>query len=305
MTAPAALRHLRRSSSRRRHGDLLPALAFVLPATFGFVAFYIWPTVRGFYFSLTDYSLLGPARFVGVDNYKQMIDDRLFWNALLVTAEYVLINIVTQTVLALLIAVLMHRLTRSIVVRGIIMLPYFVANVVVAIVWYWMLDPQIGVINELLNAVGVDRLSFFGDTAAAMPTVALLNTWRHVGYTALLIVAGMQMIPRTFYEAAALDGASEWRMFWRVTLPLLRPVMALVLVLTVIGSFQVFDTVAVTTSGGPVNATRVIVYYIYDQAFNRFHFGFASAMSFAVFVLLVGIAYVQLRLTRAHDSDLS
>lgn len=307
-TAPPSQSGQRRpgaATARWRRGDLVPALLFVLPAAVGFAVFYVWPAARGFYFSLTDYSLLGAPEFVGADNYRQMIDDRLFWNAMLVTAEYVAINIGTQTVLALLLAVLMQRLTRSLAVRGILILPYFVANVVVAIVWYWMLDPQIGIVNELLTAVGVDEVSFFGDTALAMPTIALLNTWRHVGYTALLIFAGLQMIPPVMYEAAAIDGAGEWRMFWRITLPLLRPVMALVLVLTVIGSFQVFDTVAVTTSGGPINATRVIIYYIYDQAFNRFRFGFASAMSFALFVLLVGIAYVQLRLTRAHESDLS
>ncbi|WP_246005330.1 carbohydrate ABC transporter permease [[Actinomadura] parvosata] len=125
-----------------------------------------------------------------------------------------------------------------------------------------------------------------------------------MGYTALLIFAGLQMIPPSVYEAAAIDGASEWRTFWRVTLPLLRPVMALVMVLSVIGSFQVFDTIAVTTSGGPINATRVIYFYIYDLAFNRFNFGYAAALSSVLFVLLAGIAYVQLRLSRAGESDL-
>ncbi|GAA5065444.1 multiple sugar transport system permease protein [Thermocatellispora tengchongensis] len=290
---------------RRRRSDLLPALVFVLPAAAGFTVFYLWPAIRGLYLSLTSYNVFTPPRFVGLDNYDRLLSDHLFWNALKVTAEYVLINIGVQTVAALLLAVLMHRLTRSLVVRGVLLLPFLVANVIVALVWFWMLDFQIGIVNQMLDWLGLERVAFFGDPDLAIPTIALVNTWRHLGYTALLIFAGLQMIPPAVYEAAAIDGASERQMFFRVTLPLLRPVMALVLVLTVIGSFQVFDTVAVTTNGGPINATRVIYYYIFDMAFNRFSFGYAAALSSVLFVLLAGIAYIQLRLTRAGETDLA
>ncbi|MBN6057603.1 sugar ABC transporter permease, partial [Nonomuraea sp. RK-328] len=300
---PAAARGAPRPLLRRL-GDLPAAVLFVLPAAVGFAVFYLWPALRGLYLSLTKYNVLTPPRFIGTENYERIFGDHLFWNALKVTAEYVLINIGTQTVASLLLAVLLHRLTRSLVVRGVVLLPFLVANVVVALVWFWMLDYQLGVVNYALDWLGLDRVAFFGDSDLAIPTIALVNTWRHLGYTALLIYAGLQMIPPTVYEAAALDGASEWRIFRRVTLPLLRPVMALVLVLTVIGSFQVFDTVAVTTAGGPINATRVISFYIYDLAFNRFNFGYAAALSSVLFVLLAGVAYLQLRLTRAGESDL-
>ncbi|WP_101790607.1 carbohydrate ABC transporter permease [Nonomuraea indica] len=288
----------------RRLGDLPVAVLFVLPAAIGFVVFYLWPALRGLYLSLTKYNVLTPPRFVGTANYERLLGDHLFWNALKVTAEYVVINIGTQTVASVLLAVLLHRLTRSLLVRGVVLLPFLVANVVVALLWFWMLDYQLGVVNHALDWLGLERVAFFGDSDLAIPTVALVNTWRHLGYTALLIYAGLQMIPPSVYEAAALDGASEWRMFWRVTLPLLRPVMAMVMVLTVIGSFQVFDTVAVTTAGGPINATRVIYFYIYDLAFNRFNFGYAAALSSVLFVILAGVAYLQLRLTRAGESDL-
>ncbi len=310
-TVHAAPRPTREDASRgahppplRRLGDLPVAVMFVLPAAVGFAAFYLWPALRGLYLSLTKYNVLTPPRFVGLENYERILGDHLFWNALKVTAEYVMINIGAQTVISVLLAVLMHRLTRSLVVRGVVLLPFLVANVVVALVWFWMLDYQLGVVNHALDWLGLDRVAFFGDSALAIPTIAMVNTWRHIGYTALLIFAGLQMIPRSVYEAAALDGASEWRTFWRITLPLLRPVMALVLVLTVIGSFQVFDTVAVTTGGGPINATRVIYFYIYDLAFNRFNFGYAAALSSVLFVLLAGIAYLQLRLSRTGESDL-
>lgn len=289
---------------RRRAGDLPVALVFLLPAAVGFGVFYLWPTLRTMYLSFTDYSLLAPPEWVGAENYRRLFQDPLFWNSLRVTVEYVVINIGVQTVVALGLAVLMHRLTRSGLIRGVLLLPYLVANVVVALIWYTMLDAQLGIVNRALEWVGLDPVAFFGETATAIPTIALVNVWRHMGYTALLIFAGLQAIPRTVYEAAATDGASEPTMFRRITLPLLRPTLVLVLVLTVIGSFQIFDTVAVTTKGGPVNATRVIYYYIYELAFQRFDFGYAAAICVALFAILAGLALMQLKMLRAGDTDL-
>jgi multiple sugar transport system permease protein len=287
-----------------RRGEGRVALLFLLPAGFGFVLFYAWPALQTFYLSFTDYSLLATPNWVGAQNYADAMSDRKFWNALLVTGEYVLINISVQTVVALLIAVLMHRLTKSSVVRGALLLPYLIANVVVALVWYTMLDAQLGIVNAMLTWVGIDPVAFFGETSTAIPTIALVNVWRHMGYTALLIFAGLQAIPTSVYEAAAIDGASETRVFRTITMPLLRPVLAMVLVLTVIGSFQIFDTVAVTTKGGPVDATRVIYFYIYEKAFQQFDFGYAAALCVVLFLILVGVALAQLKLLRAGSSDL-
>lgn len=292
-------------ASRRRRGDAKIALFFIAPAALGFLAFYLVPSLRGIWFSFTDQNLIGAGKFIGLDNYTRMFGDPLFWNALWVTLEYVVINIGVQTVLAVGIAVLMHRLTRSAVIRGIILLPYLVANVVVALVWFWMMDYSTGIINVFLDFVGGDRMAFFGNEHLAIPTIALINVWRYVGYTALLVFAGLQTIPTQLYEAAALDGASEVRMFRSITLPLLRPVLALVLVITVVGSFQIFDTVAVTTEGGPINSTRVIYYYIYQQAFERFDLGYASAMSVFLLVVLAVVAYFQLKIMRSNSSDLA
>ncbi|WP_336630333.1 MULTISPECIES: carbohydrate ABC transporter permease [unclassified Microbacterium] len=289
----------------RRRGDLRVALLFIAPAAIGFLAFYLAPALRGIWFSFTDQNLVGSGDFIGIENYQKMMGDPLFWNALLVTLWYVVINIGVQTVLAIGIAVLMHRLTRSALIRGIILLPYLVANVVVALVWFWMMDYSTGIINVVIDALGGDRVAFFGNEALAIPTIALINVWRYVGYTALLIFAGLQTIPNELYEAGALDGASETRMFRSITLPLLRPVLALVLVITVVGSFQIFDTVAVTTTGGPVNSTRVIYYYIYQQAFERFDLGYASAMSVFLLVALAIVAYFQLKIMRSNQSDLA
>ncbi|MGO1315730.1 MAG: carbohydrate ABC transporter permease [Cellulomonadaceae bacterium] len=212
-------------------------------------------------------------------------------------------NIVVQTIVAILLALLLHNITKSVLIRGIALLPYFVANVVVALVWYFMLDYQMGIVNVLIEKVGMDPQAWFGDPKFALPTIAFINVWRHMGYTALLVFAGLQTISPQLYEAAAIDGASTVRQFRSITLPLLRPVLAMVLVVTVTGSFQVFDTVAVTTGGGPINATRVINLYIYDLAFGQLNFGYASAISIVLFVILLVVALIQLRLMRANESD--
>ncbi|MDT0443365.1 carbohydrate ABC transporter permease [Streptomyces johnsoniae] len=295
----------RESAPRWRSREAGVALIFLAPALLGFIAFYAWPTVRGVYLSFTDYDLLTAPDFSGLDNYRRLLTDDVFWNSLWVTLKYVVLNIGVQTVVALALAVLLHRLTRSTVIRGLILLPYLISNVVVALVWYWMADYNLGIINQMLGWIGIDAIGFFGDEAWAIPTIAGINVWRHMGYTALLIFAGLQTINRDVYEAAAVDGAGEFRIFFRITLPLLRPVLALVLVLTVIGSWQIFDTVAVTTQGGPVDATRVIQYYIFDQAFTRFDFGYASAISVVLFLILAGVAFAQLKLLRAGESDQS
>jgi len=277
---------------------------FIAPAAIGFAVFLAWPTVRGIYLSFTSYNLLTPPEFTGLQNYVRLAQDSIFWHSMVVTVEYVLINIVIQTVVALFIAVMMHRLTKSTFVRGIVLAPYLVSNVVAALVWLWILDTQLGIGNEMLAALGLDRIPFLQSDVWGIPSIALINVWRHVGYTALLIFAGLQSLPETVYEAGRIDGASEWKMFWRITVPLLRPILSLVLIITVIGSFQVFDTVAVTTQGGPANATNVVQNYIYNLAFGRFQFGYASAVSVALLIVLSIITIIQYRLTRSGESDL-
>ncbi|MBW3069091.1 MULTISPECIES: sugar ABC transporter permease [unclassified Actinomyces] len=288
---------------RKPKDDRLLGIAFIIPAGIGLIAFYIWPLIRGIWLSFTEYNLLTPEQFTGLANYQRMIGDSIFWNAVRVTLEYVLINIGFQTVLALIIAVLMQRLTQSTLVRSIVLTPYLVSNVVVAMLWLWILDNTLGISNEIISAITGESVNFFS-SSLAIPTIAMINVWRHVGYTALLIFAGLQSIPNTVYEAGKMDGASEWTMFWRITVPLLRPILALVLIMTMIGSFQVFDTVSVTTQGGPVNASRVLQYYIYDMAFGRFQFGYASAMAVGLLIVLAAITILQYRMTRAGETDL-
>jgi multiple sugar transport system permease protein len=288
-----------------RRAETLTGWLLVLPAFVGFLLFYAWPTLRALGVSFTDWNLLRPAHFVGLDNYAAMIQDDKFWNGMKLAAVYALLNIPLQTVLGLGLAVAMERLTKSLFVKSIVLLPYLLSNVLVAMVWLWLLDPVLGLVNHTIAALGLERQPFFGGADQALLTVAAVNIWRHMGLVAMLFLAGLQNIPRTLYEAAALEGASEWQMFCRVTLPLLRPVMVFVLVTSVTGSFQIFDTIAVTTGGGPLDSTRVIVHYIVQNAFSFYKMGYASAMSMALALVMVAYTAVQMRILRANESDLA
>jgi multiple sugar transport system permease protein len=221
------------------------------------------------------------------------------------SAIYVVLNIPLQVVLGLFLAVSMDRLTKSLFVKSIVLLPYLLSNVLVALMWFWMLDPLLGVVDALIMQIGFERQPFFGSPDQALFTVAAVNIWRHMGLVSMLFLAGLQNIPRNLYEAAALEGASEWQMFWRITLPLLRPVMVFVLVTSVTGSFQIFDTIAVTTAGGPLDSTRVIVYYIVQNAFSFYKMGYASAMSMTLAAVMLLYTVVQMRVMRASQNDLA
>jgi len=289
-----------------RRDDRRVGWLFLLPVIVGFLIFYAYPTVRGIWYSLTDYSLLNQPAFVGGENYRKLIADDQFWNALKVTAYYVVVNIVTQTVLALGLAALMHRLTRSVVLRAALLVPWLVPNVTIGLLWAWLLDPDLGFVNHLLGSIGLDVTLSFNSPGWAMPLVGLVNSWAYTGYTALLLYAGMLQVPQHLYESAAIDGATEVRMFRSITLPLIRPILALVLVVSLIGSFQIFDTVAVVYGGkAPIPETRVIYYYIYQQAFTYFHMGYAAAVAMVLVVVLGLLTFVQLRMLRASRSDLT
>jgi len=303
---------VQRRRSRSLHGGWPTAIWFLLPAMVGFGVFFLAPAIRGLYISFTDWNLIAnEGSWVGLDNYERLVDDRQVWASLRVTVWYTFINIVSQTILAIGIAVLMDRLTKSVVVRGVLLFPWLIPNVIVAMLWLWMLDANLGVVNDFLGFFGVEPVRFFTDIDKVIPTIAGINTWRHMGYTALLIFAGLQTVPKNLYEAGALDGASELKMFRDITLPLLRPILALVLVITIVGSLQVFDTVYVATGGfggqpgGPANASRVIYLYIYQNAFDFNQLGYAAAISVLLLAILLAITFVQLKLLRAGESDLA
>lgn len=285
--------------------EALTAWLMLAPALLGFVCFYAWPAWRAVEISFTEWTLLRPPRDVGWANYRQLWEDGVFWRAMGLSGVYALLNIPLQTVLGLGLALAMHHLARSLFVKAVVLLPYLLSNVLVALVWLWLLDPTLGAVNHLLVALGGERQPFFSGADQALATVAAVNTWRHMGLVAMLFLAGLQNIPRPLLEAARMEGATAWQSFRHVTLPLLRPVMVFVLVTSVTGAMQVFDTVAVTTRGGPEDATRVVVLYIVQNAFGYLKMGYASAMSVVLCLVLLAYTGLQMRLLRADHSDLS
>lgn len=300
--APARARHC---LSQTRRAETLSAWGLVLPAFIGFALFYALPTLRALQISFTDWNLLREPTYVGFDNYVALLHDGRFWNGMRLAGWYVVLNIPLQTGLGLGLAVAMDRLTKSLFVKSVVLLPYLLSNVLVAMVWLWMLDPVLGLVNHAVASLGFERQAFFGDVDQAMLTVAGVNVWRHMGLVAMLFLAGLQNIPRYLYEAAALEGATEWQMFRKITLPLLRPVMVFVLVTSVTGSFQIFDTIAVTTNGGPLDSTRVIVHYIVQSAFSFYKMGYASAMSMVLALAMLLYTVLQMRILQANESDLA
>ncbi|MGW3286354.1 carbohydrate ABC transporter permease [Streptomyces sp. NPDC001002] len=293
-----------RSAAARRR-DLPVALLLILPSVIGFATFYAYPTLRGIYLSFTEFHVLSPPKWVGLANFRELFGDDVFWHSLLVTAYFVLLSVAFGTVISLVTAVVLDRVTRSSALRGVILLPFLISNVIAALVWQWMLDPTLGIVNIALKHLTGHSILFFGSGGWAIPALAAISVWKWMGYYALLIFAGLQTIPPTIYEAGRVDGASEIQMFRRLTVPLLRPILVMVVVLTVINSFQVFDIVQVTTEGGPANASNVLQMYIYRKAFRQFDFGYAATMSLALFALLIAVTFTQLRLARANESDLS
>jgi multiple sugar transport system permease protein len=290
------------------NNDTFVAYLFIVPSLVGFLVFFIYPAFNALLIAFHEWNLLRPPRYTGLSNFERLFADERFWRSLRITGLYVLFNIPLQTLLALGIASLLDRTSNWLtgIVRGLMVIPWLLPPVVVGLLWLWMLDPLLGIMNVFLGAFGIPRQPFLGSPNQVIPTIAGINIWQYTGYTAILFFAGLKTIPRELYQAAAIDGANGLRQFWHITLPLLRPVTVFVLVTSIIGSFQVFDTIAITTAGGPAGSSMVILMYIYDKIFNRgFDMGLAAAASVALFVILVFVTIVQLRFSRAGESDLA
>lgn len=304
LASTVSVREKAANRSRLRRPEKWAALVLLIPALAGFAVFYVLPTIRGVYYSMTDFNLLSAPNFVGADNFTAMLKDPQVWASLRITAVFAVLNIVIVMVSALVLAAFMQRMQLRTWIRSLLLLPWLVPNVAIALIWAWLFDANVGFFTNLLNSIGITSFTFYnGD--AALWIIILISVWSGLGYTALLLYAGMLQVPTELYEAGALDGANEVRMFFRITLPLIRPVLALVLVVSLIGSFQVFDLVQVGYGNNPIPEVRVIYYYIYQQAFSFYQMGYASAIAILLVVILGALTFVQMRLMRANRSDLA
>ncbi|MCD0443117.1 sugar ABC transporter permease [Glycomyces sp. A-F 0318] len=288
---------------RRRRREAVEAYGMLAPSIIGFAVFLIAPIAVVAVLSLYDWNLLSDPEFIGLENYRDLAGDERALQSIGNTFYYVLLNIPVQTALALLLALALNaKIKARNAFRVIYVLPWMAMPVALGVIWRWVFDPAYGALNRFLEVFGVDGASWLTDSAWAMPVIASVNVWQYTGYTMLFFLAGLQAIPAQLYEAADVDGASAPYRFFKITLPLLRPAMLFVLITSVIGSFQVFDTIHVMTAGGPAGSTATLNYQIYLESFTQRNAGYASMLAVILFAIIAVITLAQVSFFRKRTT---
>ncbi len=282
--------------------DTFAAWVFLAPALILLVIFLLWPIVYLFYLSFTDGSLSssGP-QWIGWRNYWLLFTDSDFWQVIGNTAYFTIATVIPSLIIPLGLAVLLNR---SIAFRGLLRTAYFIPSitslVAVGLGFRWLFQTE-GPVNNLLISLGLDPIAWLSSTVWAMPVLILLSSWKQLGFNMVVFLAGLQVIPQSRYEAAELDGANSWAKFWYITLPGLRPTLIFAAVTTAIFTLRSFEQVYVVTGGGPLNSTNLLVYYIWEQAFRRFEFGYAAAAATILLGATLVLVYFQLKTWREND----
>jgi multiple sugar transport system permease protein len=280
--------------------QLKTAAPFMLPHFIGFVLFLLGPVLITFGISLFKWNMVNEAHFVGLKNYRDMLSGDTFFGAAMLNTLYYTAGTVVLILAASLVSAL--ALNRKVVGRGLFRTLYFVPNVsslvAVSLVWLWIYNSDFGLLNNLLRLVGVHGPRWLSDTRSAMPAVMVMSAWTQFGFFTVIFLSGLQGIPRQLYEAAEIDGTTPWQTLRKITLPLLSPTTFFVLILCIINSFQVFEQTFVMTKGGPAFSTTTAVMYIYTTAFKFQQMGYASALSWALFLCIFSVTVVQLVLQK-------
>jgi len=276
------------------------AFVFLLPATAGIVFFFLIPIVQALRISFFDYALLNPEQtFVGLANYRQAWKDPVFRVSLNNTLLFTVALVTLQTVAALILALLLKQKVRGLgFFRSAFFIPVVTSLVVISTVWKLLYNSQ-GFINSVLRTLGAGPQPFLSSPDQALMSLVVMSVWKDVGFYMLIFLAGLQGVPEELHESAAIDGATRWQSFWKITLPLLRRPTVFVVVVGTIAAFKVFTPVYLMTDGGPAESTMVLVFYIFRTAFRYFEMGFASAMSFILLGIVLVLTLVQFRLLRA------
>lgn len=290
---------------RRRHFRFNSAYVFVAPTVILMAIFIVEPMLQSAWMSLHDWTIGESVhRFVGAGNYLGLLQDDRFWNALKVTWVYTVFVAVGQVVLGLALASRLRRTTWfTSLLRAAYFFPFIGSLAVVGIVWKFLLDPQVGLVDAWMTKLGILPIEWLQSTSLALPSVIAIGIWKNLGFTMIVLLAGMQGVPEQLYEAATLDGANGWQRFRHVTLPSIRPALLFSTVIATVTGLQLFDMVYVMTSGGPIFHTESIVMYIYQRGFVDFRMGYASAIAWVLFLMILAISLVQLRLLRSDDDD--
>ncbi len=288
----------RRVSQAQR--EAIEGYLYALPWALGFILFIAGPMLASLFLSFTRYDIARPPTFVGVQNYvRALTSDPLFWSSMGRTFSYALVMIPLAISASLLLAMLLNRrLPGTNILRTIYFLPHLTPIVATAVLWKWIFQPEVGLVNYALWTVGIKGPGWLGSVEWAIPALIIMALWSAAGgNTMLIFLAGLQGIPQELYEAAAIDGAGTWARFRHVTVPVLSPTIFFNLVLGVIGALKVFTSAFVTTEGGPAYATWFYALHIYQQAFRNFQMGYAAALAWIFFLLILVITFVQLRLS--------
>lgn len=284
------------AARRRKRLMWRDALLLIAPFTLLYLVFFIYPAGRVVQLSFTDSSLSGEGSYVGFGNYLQLFGDPLFWKSLWHTGYFVLLTVIPTTALGLAFALMVVRLKRlRSAAMAAFFLPYVLPVSVITLIWGWILNPNFGIVNSLFGVT----TAWFQDPVWAMPSVALVTIWWTMGFSMLLFIAGLQGIPKEYYEAAAIDGASALETFRGITWPLIWPVTTLVLTLQLIAQLKIFAQVYLLTGGGPFNSTIVMLQYMYEVAFQQFNSGYASAIAMVLFIIILVTAFLQYRFLNA------
>ena len=301
----AAPDHVQRSAQQaRQRRNMLSGLAFILPFLIIYAIFLVWPTLAGFRMSFFNWTLggTGSSNFLGLANDQELFADGAFWQALGVTLLWTLISTPIFVLIALGLALLVNRaIPARGVFRTIFFLPFVLPVSVVVLIWNWLYQPGFGLINGILEGIGLKDVPWLSDPTAAMVALIILTLWWTVGFNFVLFLAGMQQIPRELHDAARLDGAGGWARVRYVTIPLLQRFTSLIIILQVIASLQLFTQSYLLTNGGPNFATRSVVQYIYESSFTSFRMGYGSAMSYIFFIVILVVSLIQFTvLTRSE-----
>jgi multiple sugar transport system permease protein len=282
----------------REHRESLAAFLFLAPDTIGLVVFVGLPMLLALSMGFFRVSGFGDYQFIGLDNYRRIFADEYFLNSVRVTTTYTVILVPVLYAVSLGLALLVQKLPHSALLRTLFFLPHVVSVIVVATIWRFMLTSKVGVINKLFFSIGIEGYSWLGNPAYALGAIVFVSLWFEAGFFMIILLAGLQDIPRDYYEAAKLDGAGYWQMFRWITLPLLRPTSFFVCLISLVGAIaggQGIDLIIAMTKGGPARSTSLATYYVYQQAFEVGDYGYAAAVaSFLVVAMLplTGLLFV-------------
>ncbi len=279
--------------------EALEGYLFISPWLIGFCAFVAGPMIASLYLSFTKWELLDKPIWVGLDNFKVMFfEDPLFWTTLYNTAYYTLLAVPLGIIVSLSLALLLNQDVKALsIYRTLYYLPAVTSGVATAIVWVWIFNPNIGLLNYFLSLLGIQGPRWLGDPTWAKPSLIIMSLWG-AGGSMVIYLAGLKNIPTQLYEAARIDGANSWQTFWNITIPQLTPTIFFNLIMGLIGAFQTFTNAYVMTQGGPVNSTLFYVLYLYNNAFQYYHMGYASSMAWFLFIIVILVTLLQFRLAR-------